>query len=595
MNTTYILVILSAYLLLMIYLGFFFKNRIHTFDDFILGGRGLPWFVISMTMLATLANAQQTLGIAGNSYILGLSPMIWYFVLVNIFIYPLMIRLGSRYRYLKFSTVVDMGEERYPNSGRMTIVLSLWQVAWAVVSTAICIFGGGLVIETVFGVPLAVACGIVTIITVAYCVMGGLNAVVFTDTIQWLIIIAGTAFLVPAVFSKFGSFSTFFSAILGNSGMVPAEGISLWPGFTDLFTLPTGVTALGLISMGLAGSLWIPIDLGYMQRMLSAKNIKHSRKAALGFLVIVTLWAIIMVVMGIYGTVLFPNVANTDTVILLMAEAAMPGIGLAIFVTAIAAAVMSTASTYMNAGAAIIAKNIYKRFFNKSAKDDELIKVARISIVIIAAAALAFAPFVRGSGVFNTAITFQMIMCASLTPLIILSTYWKRMTEGAAFWGCVISGVVTATLVMRAGGGGAVFAGAGIAGIPAIFIGLVLSTSIYVIWSLKKPYDANSVGPAFRKIFEGEAEMEKTSNRDLYFIGSAIAVILLSIGVHSIPGKSFNAWPALSGISGRLTDWFLILDGAAIFIICLVILGRTFKWVLGLKKQQEDESEQEDA
>ena len=192
-NSTLVLIVLGVYLAFMLYLGFYFKNRTSSFADFILGNRGIPWFVIAMTMLATLANAQQTLGIAGTSYALGLSPMIWFFLLVNIFIYPLLVRLGSRYRHLQFDTIVDLAEARYPNSARNTILLAVWQIGWAIVSTAICFFGGALVIETVFGIPMWVAIIIVGAITVFYCMMGGLNGVVFTDTIQWLIIILGTA------------------------------------------------------------------------------------------------------------------------------------------------------------------------------------------------------------------------------------------------------------------------------------------------------------------------------------------------------------------------------------------------------------------
>ena len=109
-NSTLVLIVLAVYLAFMLYLGFYFKKRTNTFGEFILGNRGIPWFVIAMTMLATLANAQQTLGIAGTSYALGLSPMIWFFLLVNIFIYPLLVRLGSRYRHLQFDTIVDLAQ-----------------------------------------------------------------------------------------------------------------------------------------------------------------------------------------------------------------------------------------------------------------------------------------------------------------------------------------------------------------------------------------------------------------------------------------------------------------------------------------------------
>lgn len=586
-----ILVILVIYLLFMLFLGFYFKSRVNTFSDFILGARGLPWFVIAMTMLATLANAQQTLGIAGTSYNTGLSAMIWFFLLVNVFIYPILIRLGSRYRYLNFSTIVDLGEARFPNSARMTILLSVWQVAWGIVSTAICIFGGALVIETIFDVPMEVATVIVAVITVAYCVMGGLNGVVFTDLIQWLIIIAGTAFLVPAVFIKYGSFTGFFSNLLGTTGMEPVAGTTLWAGFTDLFTLAPGVTVLGLIAMGIAGSLWIPIDLGFMQRMLAAKTLKDGRKACMGFVVIVTLWASIMVIMGLYAQALFPGVLNTDTVIILMADAALPALGTAIFVTAIAAAVMSTVSTYLNAASAILTKNIYKRFIRKDADDRQMIRVARICVVLVAVAAMAFAPMIRGGGVFATAITAQMVMCASLTPLILLATYWRRMSEKAAFWGCIVSGVVTLGLIINAGGGSAVFNGAGIGGIPAVFIGLAISLVIYIGISLATPYDRSKVGPDFLALFESKEKADKTSNKDILVIGIGVAVVLIAILVRKFGGGAPTSWPPLGGFGAVLTNGFFLLAGVAILIICIYILIRSVKWVRSLKKGDAPEEE----
>jgi len=593
-DTTWILVILGLFLAFMIYLGFFFKSRTTSFTDYITGSNNIPWFVLAMTMLATLANAQQTLGIAGTSYALGISPMIWYFVLVNIFIYPLLVRLGSRYRQMDFGTIVDLGEARFPSSGRMTVLLAIWQIAWGIISTAICFFGGALVIKTVFGLDIWIGIAITGAITVFYCIMGGLKGVVFTDTIEWLIILFGTAALVPAVFAKYGSFSTFFSALLGNTGFAATASANVWPGFTDLFTLPTfaGVTPLVLIAMGLAGSLWIPIDLSFMQRMLAAKTPKEGRKAGLGFLLIVTLWACIMVGMGAFGAQLFPGLQNTDTVILRVANDVLPGVGMAVFITAIAAAVMSTVSSYLNAGTAIITKNIYKRFIKKDATDKQMIRTARWMTPVLAIAALLFAPLVKNNGVFGTAITAQMVLCASVTPVILLSTYWKRLTEPAAFWGCLVSGVVTLAIVLGAGGGTAVFYGAGFWGIPAIFIGLVVGVIIYVGISYITPYDEDKIGPEFRAIFQKTRTVEKVKPTDLYVIGSVVVLLLVAIIVKTSSGVQ-KAWPPLTGIGGTLLDLFFWVVAIGISIVSIYILVRTILWAKGLKKASESDTEQE--
>jgi len=114
-----------------------------------------------------------------------------------------------------------------------------------------------------------------------------------------------------------------------SAGMTANEGSGLWSGFTDLFTLAPGgmITVKGIIAMGVAGSLWIPVDLGFMQRMLAAKSITQARRASLAFIFVITIWATLMVALGMYGRVLIPGVSLPDTVVILMAKEAMPLLG----------------------------------------------------------------------------------------------------------------------------------------------------------------------------------------------------------------------------------------------------------------------------
>jgi solute:Na+ symporter, SSS family len=584
-----IIIVMAVYLLFMLWLGFFFKNRVKSLDDFILGGRGLPWFVITMTLLATLANAQQVLGIAGFSYQTGLSFMIWFFITVNIFIYPMMKRLGTRYRGMNFSTIVDLAEERYPGSGRLTLLLSVFQVAWAVFSTGICFFGGAITIQTVFKVDWLLAIAITGVITVAYCMMGGLRAVVFTDVIQWVIIVLGTALFVPIVFIRHGSFTAFFSDLLGPAGMAANEGAGLWAGFSDLFTLPPGgfITVAGIIAMGIAGSLWMPVDLGFMQRMLAAKDTAQARRSALFFIIVVTIWASIMVAMGMYARVLYPNVSVADTVVILLARGVLPVIGAALFITAVAAAVMSTVSTYLNAGAAILAKNVYQRFIRPNQADRQYLLVARVATLLIALAAMAFAPMVRTGGVFVTALTIQMVICSALAPMIVLSTYWKRMSERAAFWGTLVSGVVTTWLTIRVGGGGAAFAGAGLWGIPVVVLGLIISVVIFVVLSLLERYDPQRVGPQFRTLFEGGSKELRTSPTDLIVIGGIVAFILIVLLVRSLLKGPLGAFPPLSGPLAFLTNGYFILAAAFVAVLCFLILAWSIGWLRGMRREVE--------
>ena len=582
-------IVMSVYLIFMLAIGYFFKTKTHTFNDYVLSGRGLPWFMIAMTLLATLANATQVLGISGFSYLTGLSFMFWFFIVVNIFIYPLMVRLGSRFRGLNFVTIVDLAEERFPGSKRLTVLMTFWQLLWGVFSIGMCLYGGALLVNVVFGVPLYTGIAIAAFVTVTYTILGGLRAVVFTDLIQWLIIVLGTAFFVPTVFSKYGSFTEFWSGLLGSSGMNPAAGTDVWPGFTDLFTLAPGITVLGILAMGIAGSLWMPTDLGFMQRMLASKKIEDGKKAALTFVVLITVWATIMLAMGAYARILFPGVQYTDKVVILLAQDVFPVFGAAVFITAVAAAVMSTVSTYLNAGSAILVHNIYSKFIKPGMTDSHYIMVARLCTFLLIVAAIMIAPIIQTEGLFATALMVQMLICSSLTPMILFSTYWKKMSEPAAFFGNIIGAAIVLYVITIIGGAGAAFGGQGLWGIPAIFIGLIVSIPLYILISHIFPGSPESMGPKFRRLFAGEYEELKVGTGDIKVIGSAVVLILIVVLYRTTSDRVFAAMPPLSGSFAWLTNSYFYLAAAAVAVVCLYVLYRSIAWVKGLSSEEEAE------
>jgi len=460
--------------------------------------------------------------------------------------------------------------------------MSIFQVTWAVFSVGICLFGGALLIEVVFNIPWLVGIAISGTVTVLYCMMGGLNAVVFNEVTQWFIIVLGTAFFIPILFLKYGTFTGFFSGLLGPGGMTGNQGLGLWKGFTDLFTLAPGgiVSVKGIIAMGIAGSLWIPVDLGFMQWMLAAKSVSEARKASLVFVLVITIWATLMVAIGLYGRVLFPGVSITDTVVILVAKEAIPVFGAGLFITAITAAVMSTVSAYLNAGSAILVKNIYARFINRSRDDAHYLLAARVFIVVIALAAMSFAPMVKSGGVFVTALTIQMVICSSLAPMVILSTYWKRMTERAAFWGTLISAAVTTLVTITCGGGEAAFAGAGLWGIPTVFLGLIVSMVLYLLISSFEKYNPGKVGPQFRALFESRHDEYQASNTDIFVVAGIAAVALVALLIRSVlKTATLSAFPPLSGPFAWLTNGYFLIAASGVTLFGLIILVYSVRWI----------------
>ena len=252
---------------------------------------------------------------------------------------------------------------------------------------------------------------------------------------------------------------------------------------------------------------------------------------------------------------------------------------------------MSTVSAYLNAGSAIMVKNIYGRFIRRSKDDAHYLMAARVFIVVIALAAMSFAPMVKSGGVFVTALTIQMVICSSLAPMVILSTYWKRMTEKAAFWGTLTGAVVTAVVTIKCGGGAA-FAGAGLWGVPAVFLGLIVSIVLYLVISCLEGYNPEKVGPQFRVLFEGKQDEYKVANTDLFVVAGIAAVVLGVLLIRSLLKGPLGAFPPLSGSFAWLTNGYFLVAALGVTIFGLVILVYSIGWIRSVAGHSEEKENQ---
>ena len=226
----------------------------------------------------------QVLGQPGFAYQNGISYLFWTNAAALTIGAILLPRIGTRLRGMNLSTIVDLAQKRFPGSKRVHYLVLVWQAAWAVFLTALSLFGAALLIEVVTGLSWQANILIIAVVTIAYTVLGGLRAVVITDSVQWLVIIFAIVIFIPLIFLRHGPFSSFFANYLGPSGLSTtgaAEGTNLFAGFTDIFTLPPELSYVpSLIAFILAVSLWVPIDLGFVQRMLAARDAHEGRKVA---------------------------------------------------------------------------------------------------------------------------------------------------------------------------------------------------------------------------------------------------------------------------------------------------------------------------
>src|SRR5699024_9081802 len=245
---------------------------------------------------------------------------------------------------------------------------------------------------------------------------------------------------------------------------------------TDIYTLPVAPLT-GIAFLITSGSL-PAVDPSYAQRLLAAKSELDGRIGLYVFAIMYLLIMTLILSVGMYGSGLLPNLANPDNVLLEMAQEYLPLFGKALFLTAVAAAAMFTVSSYLNVTAGMIVKNLILELKPNLSTQNQ-VRWARICTVFVALATLSFAPIASG-GLAVAANAAQMILISAVGPLIYLILFWRKLSETAAFWGTVITSILTFILVLAVGGPDAAVLGPGIFGLPVQFWGLIIAAVSFV-------------------------------------------------------------------------------------------------------------------
>lgn len=360
--------------------SFFFKNK--TSDQFTSGGGKLPAWVVGMSIFATFVSSISFLALPGkayasnwNAFVFSLSIPVASVLAVKFFI-PLYRGIGSisAYNYL---------EIRFGAWAR--IYASTCYVLTQLMRTGAILLLLALPLNALFGWDVKTIIIVTGIAVTFYSMLGGIQAVIWTDAIQGIILIFGA--IVCAVILTFsmpeGPMQVFEIAAANNKFSLGSFGASL-----------SDSTFWVILIYGLFINLQnYGIDQNYVQRYMTTSSDKEAKSSALfGSLLYVPVSLIFFYI----GTALFSYyIAQPD---LLPAELKVAGAADKVFphfivnglpmgmtgllIAAIFAAGMSTVSTSINSTATIVLSDYYKRYFNKNASEKSSMKVLYSSSLI---------------------------------------------------------------------------------------------------------------------------------------------------------------------------------------------------------------------
>ena len=500
-TTVAILIAFVCYLLLMIVIGIISMKQTNSTEDFFLGGRGLNGWVAALSAQASDMSGWLLMGLPGSIYALG-TGQAW--IAVGLFLGTVANWLFISKRLRRYTiiannslTLPEFFENRYHDSKKILLgISSVVIVVFFLVYTASALASGGKLFNTVFGVDYHIALLIGTAVILIYTFMGGFLAVCTTDFVQGSLMLVGIL-VVPIIAYNMldGDMITALSA----------NGISDTDGYLSMF-LNNGASyspkeILSQLAWGL-GYCGMPHIL---VRFMAVKNEKELKKSSVIAIIWVAISLIFACVIGIVGRAyIVPVLENsaTETVFVEMikkvfsVDLTLPFIG-GIFLCGILAAIMSTADSQLLVCASSVSKDIYKNILKPDAPDDKVLKISRITVLVIAVLAFIVA-WNPDSGIMGLVSDAWAGLGSAFGPLVVCSLFWKRTNLPGAVAGILSGGIfVIIWDYIPLAGGQTPYAATGI---YSLLLGFFISRIVIVIVSLLTKAPEQSILDEFESV-----------------------------------------------------------------------------------------------
>ena len=518
-------IIIVAYLVGIMVIGILAGYKKNTSSDqFFLAGRSLKWPVIGTGLFCANISTIHLVGLAASGYGDGLviGNFEW---MAGFCLILLGIVFAPFYFRNKISTLPEYVEKRYGEGPRMFLAF-IFIMSALLVHIGISLFAGAQVLESFFGIPYMLSIIVIAIITAIYTVLGGLKAVMVTDAIQAVLLLAGAATL-----TGFGLYE------------LHEQGITSWAAFMDAvkpgqmdMIQPIRMSQEAIAEAGrkaaetaakmsvetggivepvepmfhLREYSWFSILMGYpvlgiwywctdqtiVQKILSAKSEKDGRDGAIfaGFLKILPVF--LMVLPGVVAYVLFKDKIGDDansTLMVMMQELLPKGIR-GLMAAGLLAALMSTIEAALNSTATLMSEDIVKRM-RPETQDRTLVLIGRITAIVVVILARAWSTQgEKFDNIFEAINKIPMAFAPGITAIFLWGVFWPRGNKQAAMttlvFNVVIGFVYLAIDIPLIGDKQII---AKVVGIPFMQVGFylfVLSSIVYFAVSLATPAPA---------------------------------------------------------------------------------------------------------
>jgi SSS family solute:Na+ symporter len=429
--------IFGTYMLALVGVGWWFHKKNESAEDYFVGGRAISPGHVGLSVAATDVGGGFSIGLGGLGYAMGLSGNWLLFTgLVGawttaVLVIPRIKRLDAEHGMMTYPDFL-----RFRYDGRVALVAAVISALGYLGFTAGQILAGAKLMSgsVIHWAPpgmteITFATLIIGGVIVAYTVLGGLKAVIYTDTIQWIVLMIGLVFFaIPFTLAKVGG-------LHGLRAALPASYFSLFH-----------VSPLTLVNWFITiAPIWL-VAMTLYQRMYASPTTKDAQKA--WFIAGLFEWpamAFAGVGLGMMSRVLFPGIDAELGVPRLLAHVLPVGVT-GIVVASYFSAIMSTADSCMIASSGNVVSDIMQRSPWAMKDTPRLVRASQVATLVVGVAAILIAS--QFTMVLDAILKAYAFLVAGLFVPTLGAYFWRQSTSSGAFWGMICGGSTTLALLI---------------------------------------------------------------------------------------------------------------------------------------------------
>ncbi|RYY58848.1 MAG: sodium:solute symporter [Chitinophagaceae bacterium] len=455
------IIIAAGYILLILLVGLWAGRKTSrgnmpgSANEYFLAGKSLKWPAIGLALFATNISTVHLVSLAQSGFDSGLlnGNFEWMaaftLILLALFFAPFYIRSGV-------STLPDFLEKRYDRACRDWLtIISL--ASAVIIHIAFSMLAGGIVLKTLFNVDMYTSVIIISLVTGLYTITGGLKAVVITESIQTVVLVAGALVISYVAYKKIGGWSPMVDVLTRDGEL---QRLSMLRPAGDSSGMPWYAVFLGYPILGIW--YWCA-DQTIVQRVLGAKDLNHARVGVLfcGFIKILPVF--IFVLPGLMAFALYRTgsldlssitsmdgsgnaVVQSKGIYTLMITQLLPVGLVGVLVAALLSGLMSQISGALNSISTMISYDVYKRT-RPQATDRQLVFAGKVSAVIALLFSLLLLPLLnRYESIFNGLNDIIAHLAPPITCVFVLGIFWGKASARSARYTLWIGSALGATV-----------------------------------------------------------------------------------------------------------------------------------------------------